>query len=124
MAPGQGPGLYRGGEETYKYIAKLTVRKRTELKQNIKEYQETIYCNTTLARLILERYIGVKGTEANAGKGSPSYNLVNTIGGNNLRALKRSNKNRKHNSNTFKDRNNRSKRLALLGKSPNRQPKV
>jgi len=65
---------------------------------------------------MLKRYIGVKDIEANAGKGSPSYSLVNAIGGNNLRALKRSNKGRKHNSNTPKDRNNRSKRLALLGR--------
>ena len=64
--------------------------------------------------------MGVKGTKANAGKGSLSYSLVNTIGGNNPRALKRSNKGRKYNSNTPKDRNNRPKRLALLGKSPSK----
>ena len=65
---------------------------------------------------MLERHIEVKGIDANAGKGNPSYSLVNTIGGNNPRALRRSNKGRKHNSNTPKDRNNRSKRLALLGR--------
>ena len=77
-------------------------------KQKTKEHWETIYRNTTLARLTLERYMGVKGAEANAGKGSLSCSLVNTIGGNNLRALKRSNKGRKYNSNTLKDRNNHS----------------
>ena len=46
------------------------------------------------------------------------------MGGNNLRALKRPNKGKKHNSNIFKDRNNRAKRLALLNRCPNRQPKV
>ena len=65
---------------------------------------------------MLERRMGVKGTEANVGKGNPSYSLVNAIGGNNLRALRRPNKGRKYNSNTSKDRNNRSKRLALLGR--------
>ena len=64
--------------------------------------------------------MGVKGVEANVGKGSPSYSLVNAIGDNNLRALKRSNKGRKYYSNTPKDRNNRSKRLALLGRGPSR----
>ena len=86
----------------------------------MKEYWETIYCNTTLARLTLERHIGVKGAEANAGKGSLSRSLVNAIGGNNLRAPRRSNKGRKHNGNTPKDRNNRSKRLALLNRGPSR----
>ena len=37
-----------------------------------------------------------------------------------LRALRRSNNGRKYNNNTFKDRNNRTKRLALLGRYPNR----
>ena len=124
MALGQGLGLYRGGEETRKYIVRLIVRKRTGLKQNIKKYQETIYRNIILARPTLERYIGAEGAEANIGKGSPSYSLVNAIGGNNLRALRRSNKGRKYNSNTSKDRNNRSKRLALLGRGPSRQPEV
>ena len=50
------------------------------------------------------------------GKGNLSYSLVNTIGGNNLRAPRRPNKGKKYNSNTPKDRNNRSKRLALLGR--------
>ena len=79
-----------------------------------------LYCNTTLARPTLERRIGVEGAEANAGKGNPSCSLVNAIGGNNLRAPRRPNKGRKHNSNTPKDRNNRSKRLALLGRGPSR----
>ena len=124
MALGQGLSLYRGGEETYKYTVRLIARKRTGPKQKTKEHWETIYYNTTLARPTLKRYIGVKGIEANAGKGSPSCNLVNAIGGNNLRALKRSNKGRKYNGNTLKDRNNRPKRLALLSRGPSRQPKV
>ena len=65
---------------------------------------------------MLERCIGVKGIEADTGKRNLSYSIVNTIGGNNLRALRRPNKGRKHNSNTPKDRNNRTKRLALLGR--------
>ena len=35
-----------------------------------------------------------------------------------LRAPRRPNKGRKHNGNTPKDRNNRTKRLALLGRGP------
>jgi len=46
--------------------------------------------------------------------------MVNTIGVKYLRALKRPNKGRKYNSNTLKDRNNRTKRLALLGRCLNR----
>ncbi len=64
--------------------------------------------------------MGVKGTEANAGKRNPSHSIVNTIGGKNLRALRRPNKGRKYNSNTLKVRNNRTKRLALLGMGPSR----
>ena len=41
--------------------------------------------------------------------------MVNAIGGKYLRALRRPNKGRKYNSNTLKNRNNRTKRLALLG---------
>jgi len=37
------------------------------------------------------------------------------MGGKYLRALRRPNKGRKYNGNTLKDRNNRTKRLALLG---------
>ena len=69
---------------------------------------------------MLERYIGVKGVEANVGKRNLSHSIVNTIGDKDLRALKRPNKGRKYNSNTPKDRNNRTKRLALLGTCPNR----
>ena len=58
----------------------------------------------------------VKGIEANLDKRNLSYNIVNTIGGKYPRALKRPNKGRKYNSNTFKNRNNRTKRLALLGR--------
>ena len=46
--------------------------------------------------------------------------MVNTMGGKYLRALKRPNKGRKYNSNTLKNRNNRTKRLALLGRRPSR----
>jgi hypothetical protein len=64
--------------------------------------------------------MGVKGIKANTGKRNPSYSIVNTIGGSNLRALRRINKGRKYNNNTPKDRNNRAKRQALLGKCPSR----
>ena len=46
--------------------------------------------------------------------------MVNIIGVKYSKALKRPNKGRKYNGNTFKDRNNRIKRLALLSRSPNR----
>jgi hypothetical protein len=46
--------------------------------------------------------------------------MVNTIGGKDFRALKRPNKDRKYNSNTFKNRNNKIKRLALLDKCPSK----
>ena len=46
--------------------------------------------------------------------------MVNTIGGKYSRALKRPNKGRKYNSNTPKNRNNRTKKLALLGRYPSR----
>jgi len=64
--------------------------------------------------------MGVKGIEVKLGKRNPSYSIVNAIGGKYLRALKRPNKGRKHNSNTLKNRNNRTKRLALLGRCPSR----
>ena len=123
MAQHQGLGLYRGGRETHKRPAK-TVRERKEPKQSIKEYQKTIYCNIILAGLTLERYIGVKGIESNSGKRILSRSIVNTIGGKYLRALRGPNKGRKYNSNTLKDRNNRTKRLALLDKCLSGQPKV
>ena len=115
----QGLGLYRGERETRNRLVKIIVRERQELKQNIKEYQETIYRD-----IILERYIGVKGIEVKLGKRNLSYSIVNAIGGKYLRALKRPNKGRKYNSNTLKNRNNRTKRLALLGRCPSRQPKM
>ena len=77
----QGLDLYRGGRETRKRLVKIIVREREELKQSLKEYQETIYRNLILARLILERRIGVKDIEANLGKRYLSYSIVNTIGG-------------------------------------------
>ena len=42
--------------------------------------------------------------------------MVNAIGGKYFRTLKRPNKSRKYSSNTFKNRNNKSKRLALLSR--------
>ena len=64
--------------------------------------------------------MGVKGTEANLGKSNLSYSIVNTMGGKYLRAPRRPNKGRKYNGNTPKNRNNRIKRLALLGRRPSR----
>ena len=69
---------------------------------------------------MLERYIGVKGIESNLGKRILSYSIVNAIGGKYLRALRRPNKGKKYNSNTLKNRSNRTKRLALLGRCPSR----
>jgi len=46
--------------------------------------------------------------------------MVNAIGGRHPRALKRPNEGRKYNSNALKNRNNRTKRLALLSRCPNR----
>ena len=46
--------------------------------------------------------------------------MVNAIGGKHSRALRRPNEGRKYNSNTLKNRNNRTKRLALLGRYPSR----
>jgi len=60
--------------------------------------------------------MGGEGIEANLGKRKPGYSVVNTIGGKYLKALTWPNKDRKYNSNTFKNRNNRTKRLALLGR--------
>ena len=45
-----------------------------------------------MVRLILERYIGVKGIKAVLGQRNLSYSIVNTIGGKYLRALRRPNK--------------------------------
>ena len=56
----------------------------------------------------------------NLGERNLSYSIVNTIGGKYLRALRRPNKGRKYNSNTLKNRNNRTKRLALLGRYPSK----
>jgi hypothetical protein len=64
--------------------------------------------------------MGVKGIKANLSKRNLSYSIVNTIGGKYLKALKRPNKGRKYNSNTPKNRNNRIKKLALLGRCLNR----
>ena len=64
--------------------------------------------------------MGGKGVEAIADKRYLSHSIVNAIGGKNPRALRRPNKGRKYNSNTLKDRDNRSKRLALLGRYFNR----
>ena len=64
--------------------------------------------------------MGVKGIEAVIDKKYPSYSMANVIGGKNPRALRRPNKGKKHNSNTPKDRDNRSKRLASLGRYSSR----
>jgi len=64
--------------------------------------------------------MGVKGIKADSGKGNLSHSIGNTIGGKYLRALRGPNKGKKYNSNTLKDRNNRTKRLALLGRCPSR----
>jgi hypothetical protein len=64
--------------------------------------------------------MGVKGIKANLGKRNLSYSIVNIIGGKYLRALKRPNKGGKYNSNTLKNRSNKIKRLALLGRCPSR----
>jgi len=64
--------------------------------------------------------MGVKGIEVNLGKGNLSRSIGNIIGGKYLRALKGPNKGGKYNSNTLKDRNNRTKRLALLGGCPSK----
>ncbi len=45
--------------------------------------------------------MGVKSTKADTSKRSLSYNIVNTIGDNNLRALKRPNKGKKNIMATF-----------------------
>ena len=62
----------------------------------------------------------VKGTEADLGKRNPSRSIVNAMGGKHLKASKRPNKGKKYNSNTLKNRNNRTKRLALLGRCPSK----
>ena len=46
--------------------------------------------------------------------------MVNIIRGKHFRALKRPNKGKKYNNNTFKNRNNKTKRLALLGRRPSK----
>ena len=68
--------------------------------------------------------MGVKGVETVIDKRHLSYSIVNVMGGKYLKALKRPNKNRKYNGNIFKDRNNRAKRLALLGRCFSKQLKV
>ena len=50
--------------------------------------------------------------------------MVNTIGDKHFKALKRPDEGRKYNNNTLKNRNNRTKRLALLSGCPSRQPKM
>ena len=58
--------------------------------------------------------MGVEGTKANWDKKNLSRSIVNAIGGKYSGAPKRPNKGRKYNGNTFKNRNNRTKKLALL----------
>ena len=64
--------------------------------------------------------MGVKSTKANPKKRDLSHSIINTIKNKHLRALKRPNKGRKYNSNTFKNKNNKTKRLALLGRRPSK----
>jgi hypothetical protein len=64
--------------------------------------------------------MGVKGAKADTGRRNLSYSIVNAIGGKNLKALRRPNKGREYNGNTSKNRSNRIKRLALLGRCPSR----
>ena len=66
------------------------------------------------------KYIGGEGIEAVIDKRCLSYSIVNAVRGKNLRVIRRPNKGRKYNSNTPKDRDNRSKRLAFLGRYPSR----
>ena len=64
--------------------------------------------------------MGIKGAKMVVNKRHLSYNIVNAIGGKYPKALRRPNKSRKYNGNIFKDRDNRAKRLALLGRCPSR----
>ena len=64
--------------------------------------------------------MGVKGAETVVDKRYLNYSIVNVIGGKYLRVLRRPNKNKKYNNNIFKDKDNRVKRLALLGRCFNR----
>jgi len=64
--------------------------------------------------------MGVKCIEVDLGKRNLSHSIVNAMGGKYLRAPRGPNKGRKYNSNTPKDRSNRTKRLASLGRCPNR----
>jgi hypothetical protein len=106
--------------ETRKSPAKTTVGERKGPKRSRKEHWKTIYRNTILARPTLERHMEVKSTEADAGKRNLSHSIVNAIGSKNLKAPRRPNKGRKYNSNTPKDRSNRTKRLAPLGRGPSK----
>src|SRR6266704_2053755 len=103
-----------------KSLIKIITKEKKGPKQNIKKHWETIYCNIILAKPILEKHIGVKNIKTDVSKRNPSCNIVNIIKGNNPKALKRPNKGRKYNDNIFKDRNNKIKKLALLGKCPSR----
>jgi hypothetical protein len=60
--------------------------------------------------------MGVEDTKANSGKRNLSRSIVNVIGGKYPRALRRPNKGKKYNSNTPKNKSNRIKKLALLGR--------
>ena len=60
--------------------------------------------------------MGGESAKTVADKRHLNYSIVNAIGGENLKALRRPNKSKKYNNNIFKDRDNRAKRLALLGR--------
>ena len=66
------------------------------------------------------KYIGDKNVKAVINTKCLSYSIANTIGGKILNFLKRPNKGKKYNGNTFKDKDNRFKGLALLSKYFNR----
>jgi len=64
--------------------------------------------------------MGVEGIKADSDKRNPSRSMVNAMEGKHLRAPRRPNKGRKYNGNTVKNRNNRTKRLALLSRCSSR----
>ena len=64
--------------------------------------------------------MGGEGAEAVTDKRYLSYSMANAVEGKNLRALKRPNQGRKYSGDTPKDRDNRPKRLALLGRCSSR----
>jgi len=62
---------------------------------------------------MLKKNIGVKGIKANINKRIASCNTVNAIRGKYLKVLISINKGKKYNSIIFKNKGNRTKRLAI-----------